>query len=348
MNTVRDDRSKAVIGGALLSAVAAGLILRRQLKRKFSFRGKTVLLTGGSRGLGLELARILAREGAQLCLIARNAATLETASMELKALGCDVLAIPCDVRDRDQVKAVVAQTLNAMGRIDLLINNAGVIQVGPFEQMTLQDFENAMATHVWAPLYFSLAVLPYMRLQGGGRIINMCSIGGKVAVPHLLPYAMSKFALSGLSEGLAMELAQHHIRVLTVYPGLMRTGSHVNASFKGNYPAEFALFSMAAGLPVVSINAQRAARQIIEACRDGKEELIITPAAGAATLAKALMPSIFRRSMHLVSRLLPQSAPLTDNEAHSGWQSQSSWSPSMFTKMADKAIERNNEDRATG
>ena len=89
----------------------------------------------------------------------------------------------------------------------MLVNNAGIIQVGPLEHMTIDDFEEAMATHFWGPLFTILAALPHMRGRGGRRIVNISSIGGKIAVPHLLPYTASKFALTGLSEGLRAELA---------------------------------------------------------------------------------------------------------------------------------------------
>jgi len=153
---------------------------------------------------------------------------------------------------------------------------------------------------------------------------------------------MSKFALSGLSQGLAAELAQDGIHVTAIYPGLMRTGSHVNAYFRGNYRGEYAWFSVSAGMPIVSINSRRAARQIVEACRSGKIELIITPTAKLAALVNAIWPSLVARSLQLTNAMLPAPAPTASQ--HSGWESASKWSPSLLTKLADKAIERNNED----
>jgi NAD(P)-dependent dehydrogenase (short-subunit alcohol dehydrogenase family) len=318
-------------------------VTRAALRQRFTFKDKVVVITGGSRGLGLEMARVFGRKGARIALIARNAATLEAAIIELERSGVHAMAIPCDVRDESEVQAAIGSVASRFGRIDVLVNNAGIIQVGPFEQMTTADFENAMATHVWGALNAIRAVLPEMRRNGGGRIVNISSIGGKIGVPHMLPYVVSKFALAGLSRGLSNEIRSEGIRVTTVYPGLMRTGSHVNASFKGNYRKEFAWFSMAASFPIVSVNAARAARQIIEACRRGKAELIITPTARLAAMAGAIAPEAMDRGMQLFDRLLPEPAPENRDTARSGWESQSQWSPSFFTTLADRAIERNNE-----
>src|SRR5204862_4688180 len=134
----------------------------------------------------------------------------------------------------------------------VLINNAGVITVGPFEDFSKADFDEAMAIHFWAALYTLKAALPHMRKAGGGRVVNISSIGGKVGVPHLAAYCASKFALTGFSQSIRAELAKDNIRVTTVAPGLMRTGSHVNAKFKGNHAAEFAWFSVSSGTPLIS------------------------------------------------------------------------------------------------
>src|SRR5918912_3423887 len=129
--------------------------------------------------------------------------------------------------------------------------------------MTLEDFEQAMAVHFWGPLYATLAVLPQMRARRDGRIVNISSIGGKVSVPHLVPYSASKFALAGLSDGLRAELSKENVIVTTVCPGLMRTGSPRNATFKGKHRDEYAWFSISDALPLTSMSAERAARQII-------------------------------------------------------------------------------------
>ncbi len=187
----------------LLVAAAAGvgaLIAARAVVRRWSeydLSGRVVLVTGGSRGLGLVMAREFAREGASVAICARDEAELERARADLKGRGARVLAVPCDLTDRAQVNEMTSVVRDHFGRIDVLVNNAGVIQVGPVEVMTLEDYEEAMKTHFWAPLYTTLAVLPEMRRRRDGRIVNISSIGGKISVPHLVPYSASKFALSG-------------------------------------------------------------------------------------------------------------------------------------------------------
>jgi NAD(P)-dependent dehydrogenase (short-subunit alcohol dehydrogenase family) len=337
-----------VVAGLLCGAAVAGAVMGSVFRRRYSFRGKSVLITGGSRGLGLEIARLLAEEGAYLTIVGRNPATLETARAELERLGGCVHVIPCDVRNREEIQSAIDEVVRQFGRLDVLINNAGIIQVGPFEKMTLDDYENAMATHAWGPLYAILKAIPQMRKQGGGRIVNVSSIGGKLGVPHLLPYVMSKFALAGLSEGLGAEVARQGIHVTTVYPGLMRTGSHVNASFKGNNRREFAWFSIAAGFPVLSINARRAARQIVEACRAGRGQLVITPSARLGTVAGAVTPSLVDFGLRWMDAVLPAAGSMPESVTHTGWQSRSWISPSKLTRLADAAIERNNEQRAAG
>jgi NAD(P)-dependent dehydrogenase (short-subunit alcohol dehydrogenase family) len=303
--TMNNQTKWLMAGAAALGAfAAAGLLLRRGA---YSFRDKAVFITGGSRGLGLRIARMLAEEGARLTLISRHEDGLQAAVRELAATGAEVATFTCDVRDRHQVQETIDESVKLYGSIDVLINNAGVIQVGPFENMDIEDFENTMAIHAWGPLYTILAALPHMRRQGGGRIVNISSIGGKIAVPHLMPYAMSKFALAGLSDGMRAELRKYGIIVTSVYPGLMRTGSHVHAKTKGHAGSEFAWFSFMATNPIFAINADRAASQIVEASRRGSSELVITTQANLAVMPQAVVPGIVARMSAVVARFLPKS-----------------------------------------
>lgn len=331
---------------AVTVGLGAALVLRALRRRAtLDFRGASVLITGGSRGLGLLLAREFADEGAQLTIVARDDAELDGATQDLRARGAEVLAFPCDVRDRRQAQNAVARAVARYGRIDVLINNAGVIQSGPVEHMEIEDFEQAMAVHLWGPLYTMLAAIPHMRRQGGGRIVNIASIGGKVAVPHLLPYCTSKFALVGLSDGMRAELAKDNIRVTTVCPGLMRTGSHVNALFKGQHQEEFAWFALLNSLPLSSIDARRAASQIVDACRHGAAELVITLQARAIARLSPLLPELTARAMTLMNELLPEPTNVAGDQPKTGWESRSSWAPSLLTRLSDRATEENNELR---
>lgn len=334
----------ALAGLAAVGAVGAAVLARRLRRAEpIDFAGRTVLVTGGSRGLGLLMARELARQGADLALVARDPDELETARRELEEAGAEVITIASDVGDVEEASDAVERTVEHFGGIDVLINNAGIIQVGPLEHMWLEDFEEAMRVHYWGPLYLTLAALPHMRRQGGGRIVNIASIGGKVAIPHLLPYTASKFALVGLSNGLHAELAKDGIRVTTVCPGLMRTGSHLNALFKGRREAEFTWFALGGAWPLTSIDARRAAHRILEACRHGEPHLILTPQARLLAAAAHLCPGLTARALDLTNRALPGPVQGDGDDAWPGRESASRWAPSILTRLSDRAAEENNE-----
>jgi NAD(P)-dependent dehydrogenase (short-subunit alcohol dehydrogenase family) len=332
--------------GWWLAALGAGAVavytFVRKSRPEFSFQDKVVLITGGSRGLGLVLARALAAKGARIAICARNEQELLRAKEDLKSKGAEVFQTICDVRNQSEVNQMVEAVRNHYGQIDVLINNAGVIQVGPLEVQTQEDFETAMAIHFWGPFYTMKAVLPEMKQRGAGRIINISSIGGKMAVPHLAPYCASKFALVGLSKAMRVELVKDNIYVTTVCPGLMRTGSHVNAVFKGQNEKEFAWFSIGDSLPVSSISAERAAEQIIEACQNGDAELIISIQAKLAAKINNLFPELTAEISGFVNQILPEAGGIGKNHAL-GKDSQSFVSPSFLTALSDKESYRNNQ-----
>jgi NAD(P)-dependent dehydrogenase (short-subunit alcohol dehydrogenase family) len=329
----------AVGGGALLAVRAMA-----RYSRSIRLQGRTVLITGGSRGLGLVLAREFAREGARVAICARDPDELGRAEADLKERGAHIMAVRCDVTVQESVRQAVESVMDDFGPVDILVNNAGVIQVGPFEEMTVDDFENALRTHFWGPLYTTLAVLPSMRERKMGRIVNISSIGGKISVPHLLPYGASKFALTGLSEGLRAELTKDGILVTTVLPGLMRTGSPINALFKGHHRAEYALFSISDSIPLLSVSAELAARQIVVACRYGDAELIISWPAKLAARFHGLFPGLAIDILGLADRLLPGQGGAGAMNVR-GADSTSSLSPSLLTTLSDRAAVRNNEVR---
>ncbi|CAN5419555.1 SDR family oxidoreductase [soil metagenome] len=328
------------LGG--LGFAACGI--SRVLRSRYSFTGKVVIITGGSRGLGLAIARQLASEGARLALFARDEQELGRACAQLRELGGEALAVPCDLLERNQLSSAVATVLDHFGTIDVLINNAGIIEIGPLENMRRPDFEKSMQLHFWAPFNLIQQIVPHLRRAGGGRIVNISSIGGKVAVPHMAPYSASKFALVGLSDAFRNELARDAIRVTTVTPGLMRTGSQMNAKFKGNHGAEFTWFALSAALPFAAVDADRSARLIVEACRRGQSSLIIGLSARAGIIGNALFPSLTGEVMKLVSRLLPAPVDVEGDELKSGWEAQAEQRvPAWIVRLGDAAISRNHE-----
>jgi NAD(P)-dependent dehydrogenase (short-subunit alcohol dehydrogenase family) len=254
-----------------------------------------------------------------------------------------VIGVRCDVSDLTAVAESLQAVVERFGRIDVLINNAGVIQVGPVEHMALADYESAMDVHFRGPLHTMLWAIPYFKRQGGGRIVNIASIGGKIPVPHLAPYVASKFALVGLSGSLRAELAKDGIVITTVSPGLMRTGSPINVTVKGQHEREFAWFVIADSLPGLSMASRRAARQILEACRRGRAEIILTLPARLAAALYGLAPDLFVKIASAVNVLLPGPVGGSGDEARLGRDSTSAWAPSALTTLTDAAAERNNE-----
>ena len=291
----------------LLAIVGLGWLAYKTLQwgRQESLYGQVVLITGGSRGLGLALAREFAQEGCRLILAARDAQELAHARHDLTQRGAEVLTVPCDVTDQEQVRSVVDQATQRFGHVDIVVNNAGIIQVGPMSTTTVEDFAQALDVMFWGTLYPTLAVLPQMRARRSGRIVNITSIGGMVSVPHLLPYTCAKFAAVGLSEGLRAELGQEGIHVTTVVPGLMRTGSYVQARFQGQQEREFTWFALGSTLPLISMSAERAARQIVQATKRGTAECILSLPANVLGRVHGLCPGTTTNLLSLVNRLLP-------------------------------------------
>jgi short-subunit dehydrogenase len=257
-------------------------------------------------------------------------------------MGAEVIATSCDITDVVQVGDMVRSVIERFGSIDVLINTAGIIAVGPLDTMRIEDFEEAMNVNFWGPLYTCLAVLPEMKRRGEGRIVNISSIGGKVSVPHLVPYSASKFALVGFSRGLRAELMKDGIVVTTVCPGLMRTGSPRNADFKGQNEAEYAWFKVSDSTPLTAMSSERAAAQVVDACRYGYAEVILSIQAKLAAKFDALFPEWDSALMSLANRLLPEPGGIGTQKAK-GFESESSITRSPLTALTDRAAERNNE-----
>jgi NAD(P)-dependent dehydrogenase (short-subunit alcohol dehydrogenase family) len=327
----------AITAGAYVSAKTA-----LALSRRYNFRDRVVVITGGSRGLGLVLARKLAAEGAFLVLCARDATELDDALQDLRRRTEFVEAYVCDLTQPAEIGRLFQRIRQEIGAVDVLINNAGIVQVGPVETMTLDDFHEAMLVHFWAPLLCMWQLLPSMRRRGQGRIVNISSIAGEIGVPHLAPYCASKFALNGLSQTFSAELAKDGIYVTTVCPGLMRTGSARNALFKGQHRAEYTWFSISDAMPLITMSAERAARQILSACRYGRSRITLSLTAQAGLLMNTIAPQLTAELARIAARILPPPGGIGRNSAK-GHDSESRWSPSILTTLSERAAARNNE-----
>jgi short-subunit dehydrogenase len=309
---------KATAPLAAAAGTLAGAILTAR-RAPDDIRGEVALVTGASRGLGLLLARELAGHGCPLVICARDAAELDRAAGDLRARGAEVTTVACDVTDEASPRLLVDTAVERYGRLDILVSNAGVIQVGPVQAAQAGHFETALATMALAPVRLALTALPVMREQDHGRIVTITSIGGKLGVPHLLPYCTAKFAAVGFSEGLRAELGRGPVAVTTVVPGLMRTGSHLQARFTGQAGKEFTWFGLGASLPLVSMDAERAARQIVAAVRQRRAEIILTPAGQLVSRVTGIAPGFTSELMHLVQRLaLPGPAGPAGTQAAEG------------------------------
>lgn len=343
----------AAAGGFLLARrprLAAGLAVAALGARllpspRRSFRHASVIITGGSRGLGYALAEKWIAEGAWVTLVARDARELAHAARALEKRGSgEVFTVVADVTDSEALSRAFDEVIDQFGRIDVVVNNAGAIPVGPVETMDAEDFEAQLRLHLDASVNGTQMILPYFRRVGAGAIVNISSIGGKVPLPHLSPYCASKFALAGFSETLSAEVQRDGVRVTTVYPGLMRTGSSIQAVFKGDTQREYAWFAVASSTPGLSIAAEAAAGKILDAVRHGDSQLIITLPAKAAVLFHTLFPELFGTLIAATADLLPRgrARERRTGAASQSWFSLQRWS-APFRKLAGEAAHRLNQ-----
>jgi short-subunit dehydrogenase len=336
------DTKKLSIAALSVGGAMAGAALLRTLLEKpksIAVAGKVVIITGGSRGLGLALATEFGKAGARLVLAARDEAELERARgflLERSAISSadGVLLVPCNLKEAAECEKLIEQATEHFGRVDVLINNAGVIHVGPVEKQPLEAYREAMESNFFSALQTTQAVLPQMLGRHEGAIVNIASIGGKMPVPHLAPYVASKFAEVGFSETLHAELRSKGIRVTTVCPGLMRTGSYPNAIVTGELHQEYRWFSLGASLPGVAHSSKGAARKILQAVVEGQTEITIGWDAYLAARITGLAPDVTQFVGHLAnSVILPKprgtSTPTVATEVKPiqfrPWQILSNW-----------------------
>lgn len=190
-----------------------------------SLAEQVVLITGASTGIGAALAQVLAERylGIRLVLAARSAEKLETVATHCRKAGAEVLVVPTDMAVIEQAQALAQAAIAEFGRVDILVNNAGYGQMGPLELVPLHASRRQFEVNLLGPLALTQAVIPGMRDQGGGRIINISSLGGRLAFPFGGLYSASKFAIEGMSDALRMELEPFNIRVSVVEPGAVST-----------------------------------------------------------------------------------------------------------------------------
>ncbi|WAL58727.1 SDR family NAD(P)-dependent oxidoreductase [Thermocoleostomius sinensis] len=190
-----------------------------------SIAEQVILITGASAGIGAALAELLAARfpGIRLILTARSQDKLETLATRCRQAGAEVLVVVADLTQSEQVSTLTQTALDRFGRVDVLVNNAGYGQMGPIELISDAAVQQQFKVNLLAPIALIRSLIPVMRSQGGGRIINISSIAGRTAFPLGGLYSASKFALEGLSDALRMELEPFNISVSVIEPGPVRT-----------------------------------------------------------------------------------------------------------------------------
>lgn len=306
------------------------------------------LVMGASRGLGLLIAHELAARGHDLVLGSRSESSLQRAADQVREQNpaTRVEVRVCDIGDRDAVSRLVEDVESTVGPIEVLVTVAGIIQVGPAQAMTFAHFDEALGTMLMGPVNITLPVVARMRARGRGRIGTITSIGGKVPPPHLWPYGTAKHGAVGFSEGLANELAGTGVTATTVVPGLLRTGSHLRATFTGQQDREYAWFGPAASLPLLSMDARRAARRIVDGVLAGRRHVVLTPLAKVGLRVNGMVPSLVGRTLGVANRLLPGpggAASADTIEGHVARGRLSSRVVNALTTLGDRAAHRNNE-----
>lgn len=247
-------------------------------------QGTTVVITGATSGIGRATAREFAAAGAQVVVAGRRAQRLQELVAEIESKGGAALAVRADVAQQEQVEELIAKAVARFGRVDTLVNNAGVAITARFEQMALDDFRRLMDVNFWGAVYACRAVLPQMRKQGGGGvIINVSSILGKRGMPFETAYCASKFALAGFSEALRAEVMSDGIDVSTIFPGAVETEIFEAAANQTG-------FEMSASIP--KFPARALARLIVQDARFPQPEVVMALDAQAINIFNKFMPGL--------------------------------------------------------
>lgn len=250
-----------------------------------------VLVTGASAGIGAATASELARAGCRLALAARRRERLEELARELKTqYGTDAFVCAADVQDPEQVRTMVESVIRHFGRLDVLINNAGLLRMAPLLAMPVDEMEHQMNTNFWAVIHTVRATAPLMARQGGGHIINIASAASRRGLPYMTVYAATKWALAGLTEGLRVELAPENICFTTVYPGVIDTDMPRNVDrsrLPANYPDHGS-----SRLPV-----GRVAQAIVRAVRNRRAEVYVPWWLRCMSWLCAVFPALLDRAV---------------------------------------------------
>lgn len=286
-----------------VAGTAAAVYAWRQRARRRHVQGRTVLITGGSRGLGLELARKFLAAGAQVALCARNQADLERARQQLAPGGGLVSIHVADISNPQAVERLVSDVTARWGRLDILVNNAGVFMGGPMALMRLDDYQRMLRVNLIGTITVTEACRPYLERHGG--VITIVSAAGLLPAPHLAPYAVSKAGVSMYAQLLEVELASRGLETMAVYPSYMPTGSTYSADYRGAVAAEQRVVQRLMHMPFISVDHRRAGSIILNAWLSGRRVVVYPAVARFSIILTNLMPEFALRMMRLANRFYP-------------------------------------------
>jgi short-subunit dehydrogenase len=255
------------------------------------FREQAAIVTGASAGIGRSLALKLAEQGAKVALAARRVDRLEQIAGECRQRGGEALVIPTDVSDEDQCRTLIDKSIAAFGRLDMLINNAGLSASALLEDFPdLCLFKHVMAVNFYGAVHCTYYALPYLK-QARGRIVTISSLGGKSAIPYNTPYIASKYALHGFCDSLRMELVQSGVSVSVICPSWVATEFHESQMDKNGVPRGSrgrAIYTRR------TMTTDRCAEIVLEAARKRRREVLMAPGTLAVWL-KVLAPGLLDR-----------------------------------------------------
>ncbi len=259
-----------------------------------NYDGLAALVTGASSGIGRVLALRLSKAGARVALVARREVELETLASEIRESGGEVLVLPCDVAESEQASEASKRALEAFGTVDILVNNAGYGGQSNFLDWDLEDMERMMRVNYFGALYFTKALLPQMVERKSGWLVFVSSVSGRIASPEKSAYAATKFAMTGLAEGLSLDLEVMGagVHLMTVFPGVIRTPFFTPRMLR-DMPAK-TRDSMAE--PEALVDA------IFDALAKGKREVTFPSGLSAGYVVKALAPGFLRNQVLRVTK----------------------------------------------
>ncbi|MBA3341023.1 MAG: SDR family oxidoreductase [Gemmatimonadaceae bacterium] len=259
------------------------------MKRDFQ-QGNVAVITGASAGIGLEVARQLARQGARLVLAARDPALLERAAAECRGLGASAIAVPTDVSHRSQCEHLIDRAIQEFGRLDTLVNNAGISMHARFDELDdLEAVDRITAINYLGSVYCTFYALPHLK-RTRGRIVAISSLTGLVGVPTRTIYAATKHAMAGFFDSLRIELKRDGVSVTVIYPGFVATDIAERAIGPGGKVLGRRPVAKHAAMPV-----EECARRTLEAAGGRKREVIMTGRARLGLILKAIVPAAVDR-----------------------------------------------------